>query len=255
MSLKVYNAYISSKSMSLNAILEILIETRKVMTGIAKQAYLEQHTRQIYRYADMKHIGAITEEKSPNTLVREEEREARDNLNRGYRDPSWDFESTVSVLPKDDRIILNPFIDNNKMREAFDSMLFNYGFVDYHYQNQTDPDDNVTEADWKEREEYWENIFREYHCFSDFSFSFGLTDHFGYSVVKFEQDSRDFVKQYCEDIEARKTAILSSFISMHCPKDVFRSNNVSDYMNWYNENKDKYSIDDFEIEATPKLYG
>lgn len=73
----------------------------------------------------------------------------------GRRDPSYDFDLNVSFYPLKDKILFSVNCENDKMyREAIRIL----GGEDYGYWDNTDPDKNVTEEEWEQRREDWNEV-------------------------------------------------------------------------------------------------
>ena len=75
-------------------------------------------------------------------------------LRKPYND--FDFEFGVTIFERKNKLY-GVYYDQTGLNYK---MLFDRGIaVDYHYQNQTDPPEDVSARDWDFREEVWEDIF------------------------------------------------------------------------------------------------
>lgn len=79
----------------------------------------------------------------------------------------YDFLNKIVLFPTEDKILCMVFgraITSLMSKLCFsddsDCVAFRekYGLEDYHYQNQTDRPENITEKDWKQREIDWDNV-------------------------------------------------------------------------------------------------
>jgi len=86
----------------------------------------------------------------------EKERE----IEQGKRNPAVDFSFGISIIPTKDRKILGIVYTE---QQEFLNMWTAKSFVeDYSYWNNTDKPDNISEEEWKERSETWNNILEDF---------------------------------------------------------------------------------------------
>ena len=82
---------------------------------------------------------------------------------RGERDPFVDFDFAVAVYPIKNKILARYFTE----QRVFEDLWFSQKFVkDYHYQNQTDRPENISEKKWDQREKDWD-IALEEQCYKN----------------------------------------------------------------------------------------
>jgi hypothetical protein len=87
------------------------------------------------------------------------ERLLRNELRRPYND--FYFEFGVSIFERKNKLY---GIYYDQSRDNY-KMLFNRGIaVDYHYQDQTDKPEGISNRDWYFREEVWSDIFDDISC-------------------------------------------------------------------------------------------
>lgn len=99
------------------------------------------------------------------------------NKKHNYIIDIFDFKGQIVVYPHKERLFLQFFIDQAFLRKIVEPMIeSDTRFIDYHYQDQSDPwycfgeisasklESELEEAekDWKEREKIWNDIFEEY---------------------------------------------------------------------------------------------
>lgn len=68
----------------------------------------------------------------------------------------YKFSESVVVYPYKDRVFVQFFGNNDLMKIVNKCKLFK----DFHYQNQTDKPERLTEKEWRNREKIWDNIFK-----------------------------------------------------------------------------------------------
>ena len=84
----------------------------------------------------------------------------------------WDFAFSLRLIPKgNDVLVLHHMWNNPGYKEA----LQEAGFEDYHYQDQTDPPEDMPEDEWKRREQDWDDYYfrayPEHQCEPGFTYT------------------------------------------------------------------------------------
>lgn len=69
------------------------------------------------------------------------------------RDPGADFSFSVTFYPLTDKMLATIYVENNELRQLWEDENC---VTDYHYQNQTDQPEDVTDAQWSQREKDWD---------------------------------------------------------------------------------------------------
>lgn len=80
----------------------------------------------------------------------------RDAANTSQRDPLFDIECGFHIWLHEGRFYAIPFAEP-WIKEVLDADRPDWA-EEYHYQNQTDKPDEVSEADWAERAAIWEEV-------------------------------------------------------------------------------------------------
>lgn len=82
------------------------------------------------------------------------------------RNPGYDFKPAISLASFENKIY-GIVIDEHGLFNH----LIEMGYIeDYYYQNQTDPDENLSEEEWNERERVWDAIdYFTFQVFIDYS--------------------------------------------------------------------------------------
>ena len=78
----------------------------------------------------------------------------------GLRDPAFDFHCEICFIPFEDCILAILFTEQQTYTEIWESLpeVESYG-----YWNNTDPPDDVTDEEWKEREKKWDEALGEFY--------------------------------------------------------------------------------------------
>lgn len=84
-----------------------------------------------------------------------------------------DFKCSIFIIPHEDGNVYGGQFCSGV--ESYKELLKPY-IEEYHYQNQTDKPDNISDDEWNERDEIWENIFKNFWTFPEVGF--------GYEIVK-----------------------------------------------------------------------
>lgn len=84
-------------------------------------------------------------------------RDEAEKCNRSSGRSSFDYSFKVTVVPHGDAI----YGLHHGRGDLLSELEVRVPFQDYHYQNQTDPPDDVTEADWEQRACVWGEVFKD----------------------------------------------------------------------------------------------
>ncbi len=75
--------------------------------------------------------------------------------NTGYRDPDVDMSLTLTFFPFEDQTLGMAFAPNPRILAMVEGLP---GWEDYHYQNQTDKPQEISEEDWEKRRRDWDVV-------------------------------------------------------------------------------------------------
>lgn len=90
------------------------------------------------------------------------------------RDPLADYEFGISIFPFNGEFYGMHFTEQKSFLKILQGSPL---FIEYHYQNQTDPPEEISDEDWQLRKEIWENgIFKENTVPSNVSFTYSVVD-------------------------------------------------------------------------------
>ena len=77
----------------------------------------------------------------------------------GKSDPSVDFSADVTLCPVKGKLLALPFIQHPGLRDIWQAQPW---LQEYGYWDNTDPPDDVAEADWSQRASDWDEAFELY---------------------------------------------------------------------------------------------
>lgn len=168
MSAKIYDVYLTH-GLSVFDIMNIL---KPELLKARKAAEAHEIARTVYANADRKAYGGKFDEEvlgAPEAIL--------SRLPFQTKDIAFDHQqSEVCMLPHPDGgILVKLFGKNNNVTEAFNDIAVKNGWQDYHYQNQTDKPDDITDEEWQQRKSVWNQIFSgNNHSFNDVSVFFKI---------------------------------------------------------------------------------
>lgn len=167
MSIKIYNGYILDQNYSLRELNNLFIGLRKKIQVEANKSYLELVLNRCVYMQDM--ITYFGKEKAGQMLRQEDslfngtslmdgwtfvERKVMEASKSDKRNFRYNFQSEVQILPIENKILLMYFgNDKDELLQIFECEPY---ILEYHYQNQTDKPDNISEEEWEERENDWD---------------------------------------------------------------------------------------------------
>jgi hypothetical protein len=183
MSTKIYNAF---KVKDPSTVWNLIWKVRDLAEANAIQA-LKNHYLKLVREMDP------DKEDYQKERERDQERDevffrlgrAREIVRNGYRDnvrrperEEYSLDVTLAIYPFDGEYYLRTFWEGiSVLGEVFDFVAKMPELEDFHYQNQTDPPEEVSSEDWEKRERVWNAIIDAFH---------GIGNHVAVDVVSWE---------------------------------------------------------------------
>jgi hypothetical protein len=155
MSTKIYNGFRFVPGTTLNDIYRYVAEFRKELQPLAEEKISREIVERAIRYLDLQSLGLDEsgEQGSPlfraHTGVTEEERNI---ATEPYRNHPLDMKFEITIHLAGDKILGMHWTSQRDFQDLWMAKPF---ILDYHYQNQTDPPDEVPEDEWQEREHDW----------------------------------------------------------------------------------------------------
>ncbi len=149
MSTKIYNGF-KFNTNNLRVIHKWLMELRKNVQPLAKKSMAKEEASRMTRLIDLGY------EEPYLTTEKQLQKELRELKQSSYRNPSIDFEFSVTIHPLANKILGIYYTEQKEFSNLIQTQSW---FVDYHYQNQTDPDETVTKKEWLQRKKDWLKVF------------------------------------------------------------------------------------------------
>lgn len=158
MSIKLYDGLIF-KTRDLAEAYRQVAEFREMLKPQVKDRVERWFAREMVARLDDHTIGLFKPQRSssPAALVWDEFFERQANLRRGEREPLLDMSFSVCILPVNGKLLGLVFTEQPDWRKLWDEQ----GFTEpYGYWDNTDPDEDATEAEWEQRERDWTEALR-----------------------------------------------------------------------------------------------
>ena len=171
MSLKIVNGYAFKRNMTLLELNDRMIQMRCVFKDVMQEHYRRQLVNMIYLYEDMYQIDKtfaleMLKNLGPMDKIWDEKNTVLDiatNVNFNLRDrveqsmyssrqsPGFDYSAEIQLYPLPNKILFQFFGEN----WIEDILQKQEDIMDYHYQNQTDRPDDLSEEEWEQRYADW----------------------------------------------------------------------------------------------------
>ena len=170
MSTKIYNAYKTTLNIC------ELLDKFKILAVKAKKIQEEQYLESLYERVILTGDSEIVLHGNKfdyyQELFKQRHTDWRELQISQYRNPYIDFSLSCSVFPLKDKILLK-FYGEYSMLDLIDEEDY---LIDYHYQNQCDKPDSISDDDWEARRKTWNDILG-YEKPRDVSFSFDFASN------------------------------------------------------------------------------
>lgn len=158
MSTKIYNGYISK--LGINELLEKFKPLVKEFSRIKIEGYSEHLVSETVFEIDRMHYKGEDispgDNKQPDILYKnfkEDEKKVNETIKKGIREPWLDFTASCTVFPmKKSKTLILFYSDNNKVSDFWEKLDY---ISEYHYQDQTDKPEEISDYLWRKREEDW----------------------------------------------------------------------------------------------------
>jgi hypothetical protein len=186
MSTKIYDAYVIEKEFTLLELQGILLDYRKKVLQRAQEDYMEILVNLCTSLYDDLSIGldVLDEYKKGRYSKLSKDTDSikwvifeylNDRFRATYktheRDPICDWELNISIVPLEGKTIFKLFTEKKFFKEMWKEID---GVKDYHYQDQTDPPEDISEEEWDQRRKDWEKVFEKVEgwAFSSVAYNF-----------------------------------------------------------------------------------
>ena len=171
MGTKIYNAYRLDKKLKPWLLIKYIQERG---TELAHQILCNVHDRAMYevisknsdRFKEDCATWSITNKYSEDQIKRiVAANHAMDFMRLKYKESSnsglrsyYDFDASVTFRELNGYWYMQIYVDM-AMRNLFDFVTSLSQVIDYHYQNSTDKDDNISNRDWNKRRKVWDALY------------------------------------------------------------------------------------------------
>lgn len=163
MSTKIYNGYKFNNNPNLLEIQRICLDIRNRVKPLANQLYYRQFIKEMVDVYDKNQFGYWEESMyfiniASNMMYWGIDRYLHERIKymnyKQERDPEVDFGLKFTILPLKDRqeVLLLLYTEKKELREAFEATP---EIDEYHYQNQTDQPEEISEEAWNQRRLDW----------------------------------------------------------------------------------------------------
>lgn len=196
MSLRIYDAYVLNENYSMHKLSLIMDELRKEIEKICSQNIFDMAIEKslYYHYFGQLHGEAVLLEMIENTkddkrqqsiweavcdkdwtqlfimvLLKIKDRIVDVQIKNKY-DPDYDFKCQLQLFPMDNKI-LAMYFGNKDIRDLIAGSEY---FIDYHYQNETDRPEEVSDEEWRQREKDWREVIGPNYVPTSHGFSVNL---------------------------------------------------------------------------------
>lgn len=169
MSIKIYNGYMFDKNYSFLELNALLGPLKKEIQAKAQELYSKKiiekflYIYDCYTYwgeetalARMKEFTDKPELDWHKILFQIEHfvyKEVKTACTKSERDFQYDLDCSLQILPIKDKIL---FLYYGEKKEYLDILESQSYVEEYHYQNQVDMPENISESDWKQRYKDWD---------------------------------------------------------------------------------------------------
>lgn len=129
-----------------------------------KGRYIRSLSNHYYLILDG-HEGSV--ENSVFSELQKEIKKAREQLEKGYRSPDFDFEVIITLKEMNGNVYGSIFSENNSITEELYKDL---NIEEYGYWNNTDEPEGVTATAWEIRKNTWDKLLNGAYSFSKAGF-------------------------------------------------------------------------------------
>lgn len=159
MSTKIYNGYISN--LPLDKLLQEFIKVKPDFENKIDELFLKsliEHT--VLNVLDNKHYKLEKSDFQKEVITQYNLCEDEVNNSKKYQRISFcsvfcDLDTSCCVFPLKNKTLILFYCENNEITDLWRNLQF---IEDYHYQNQCDRPDNISNYYWKKRESDWNTV-------------------------------------------------------------------------------------------------
>jgi len=214
MSTKIYNGYKFKKAPDLNGVHEFCLKLRDKVKPIAEKLYVQTLLTLMVGTYDRNQFGFYDESMyfigngdlywgvEQYLFARMQELKSSQR-----RDPAIDFEFEICILPKKGgEVLILLYTEQPLLKKAFSSMD---EIEDYHYQDQSDKPNKISNEKWKKREDDWCHVLGGdgWGVPSEYGFTYKPYVEDRFVVIGMDKKERKRIMKYVPSISLRANAI------------------------------------------------
>lgn len=122
-----------------------------------KEKYNELSTNKyLPKENDEEYLKEYTKLEIVDSIVRDEYKKSSVSMQRDL----FDFDVNIAFYENKKKIYMRYFCDM-QMKNVFDFLEDDIRVIDFHYQNQSDQPEHISNRDWNNRRKVWDEIFSE----------------------------------------------------------------------------------------------
>jgi len=153
MSTKIYTGFLFDTT-DLRKIRKYLMDFQKELEPVITAGITKWLAERVSDMIDRAEFLGSKKVKEPLYEAKKEfEERVKKIKNTSLRDPSVDWNFSVTVFPLKNKMLGMYFCDNNELEKLWLAKPY---VEDYHYQNQTDQPENVSNKEWEQRRKDWD---------------------------------------------------------------------------------------------------
>ena len=200
MSTKIYNGYKFDKDYSLRELDFKLMKLKNRIQAEATKTFFEQVLNEwMYIYDCYSFFGPEIAIKRMNKYSKKEptsldwshilyeiiffvEKQIRESKISYRRDFNYDYQCDIHILPIKDKLLFLYYGEKDNFRKILNEQNF---IMEYHYQNQTDKPEKISNEEWEQRKKDWEEAIIDYIP-SNHGFTFNLVNSDNFPFINSE---------------------------------------------------------------------
>jgi hypothetical protein len=172
-------------TISFSDLLKICIKAKKELKPILLEKVKKQYTTEVCELIDNINNGLsntpfLNENANEmiSYIIRKQFRKKYEDFKKNFERNSINLTSSVMFFAGNDKILFKIFGEIPEVISYFENLP---NVIDYHYQNQCDPPDNINEDDYNKRGDEWDEAVP--NKYSDTGFIFEIFENDNWNVI------------------------------------------------------------------------
>lgn len=248
MSTKIYDAYVLKDTYNLSTLNDFLIKLRKEVTTLCEQKIFDQIIRKTLYYYNFKQLHGDSVVESMIEQTDNDDNRAQCDIWKYVLKNQWNsvyittyfrqldsiadkkkfiyhFRATLQLIPLNDKILVM-FFGDPEIRDYIESTDY---FVDYHYQDQCDKPESISDEEWDKRCADWNKAIGPDYIPSHHGWSVDLFDADNSLPIFSPADSKEY-KMHFPTVESSVNALRETLTSIS--KIPRYPGNTTSYSQW-----------------------